>query len=166
MAEINRGINIEDYAGFRDKSRDDRAVSDRVKTAVARWVQGEESEVSMGGKTVTIGADGGLNMMEMLLASYAACDAAVVALHASYLGIRLNGVTVEAEGHFNVASYVGVDGAPGSGYDWVKTRITVESPDEITQEQLDHITQMCHTGSPVGDTLTREVEMSVSIKQG
>ena len=90
MGDLNRGFNLDAYGGFRDKVAGDSSAGIREKVAVAEWVQGEESTVNIGGKEITIGSDDGLNMMEVLLASLAACDTAVVGLHASYMGLKVN----------------------------------------------------------------------------
>ncbi len=162
METLNRGFDMAVWNGYREKVIKDRSNADREKIAVAHWVQGEETRVSLGGHEVTIGSDDGLNMMEMLLASFAACDAAVVALHASYMGIKINELKVEVSGHFNVASYVGVEGSPGSGYDRITMRIHLDAPG-ATAEQIDHLKHMCEVGSPVGDTLTRNVPIELDI---
>jgi uncharacterized OsmC-like protein len=47
-------------------------------------------------------------MMEMLLASFAACDVAVVGLHASVMGLKIKHLHATARGHFNVAAYLGI----------------------------------------------------------
>ena len=162
MAELNKGFDMEAYTNFKERILEDESNADRDKTAVARWVQGEEARVSLGGKEVTIGADDGLNMMEMLLASFAACDAAVVALHASFMGLKVNGLTVEVNGHFNVAAYIGVEDRPGPGYDRMSVKVHLDAPD-ATPEQIAYLAHMCEVGSPVGDTLMRKLPAELEI---
>lgn len=162
MTVNNRGIDVAAWSGFKDKALKDRSAADRQKVATARWVQGEEARVTVGDKEVTIGADDGINMMEMILASFAACDAAVVAVHASYLGLQVNDIRVEVSGGFNVSSYIGVEDAPGSGYDRISTTVYLDAPG-VTPEQLAHLTHMCEIGSPVGDTFARAIPTEVKI---
>jgi uncharacterized OsmC-like protein len=122
MADLNKGFNMDSYNKFKSRAQENPKVADRDKTAVAYWVQGEEARVVLGDKEVTIGADAGMNMMEMLLSSYAACDAAMVALHASFMDLKVERLKVEVSGHFNVAAYLGIEDAPGAGYDQISVK--------------------------------------------
>jgi uncharacterized OsmC-like protein len=162
MTANNRGFDMAVWGGFKEKVLGEPSAADRHKVATARWVQGEEARVTVGENTITVGADDGMNMMEMMLASFAACDAAVVGLHASYLGLKVNDISVEVTGDFNVSSYIGVEDAPGSGYHNVMTTVYLDAPG-ITQEQIDHLTHMCEVGSPVGDTFARAIPTEIKI---
>ena len=162
MTDLNRGFNIDAYGGFKNKVEQDNDAGIREKVAVSEWIQGEESRVTIGGKELTIGSDDGMNMMEVLLASLAACDTAVVGLHASYMGLKVNSIRVEVSGEYNVASYIGVDGAPGSGFNDLSMKIHLDAPD-ATPEQLGHLAHILETGSPVGDTFHRPIPVDVEI---
>ncbi len=162
MSVDNKGFDMAAWGGFKEKLLDTPAAANRTKVATARWVQGEEARVTVDGKEITIGADDTMNMMEMMLASFAACDAAVVGLHASFMGLKVNNITVEVSGGYNVAAYLGVEGAPGSGYDRISTTVYLDAPD-VTPEQIAHLTHMCEVGSPVGDTFARAVPTEVKI---
>jgi len=162
MTVNNRGIDLAAWSGFKEKARQNRSAADRHKVATARWVQGEEARVTVGENEITVGADDTMNMMEMMLAAFAACDAAVVAVHASYLGLKVNEITVEVTGDFNVSSYIGVEGAPGSGYQHVTTTVYLDAPG-VTPEQLAHLAHMCEVCSPVGDTFARAIPTEVKI---
>ncbi len=163
MTELNKGFNMDEYNAFKVMVLEDPKNADRDKTAVAHWVQGEEARVVVGDKEVTIGADDGLNMMEMVLASFAACDAAMVSLHASFMGLKVERVTVEVNGHFNVARYIGIEDGPGPGYDQFSLTIHVEAPD-ATPEQIAHLKHICETASPVGETLARAIPVRLEVK--
>ncbi len=163
MSELNKGFDMDEYNDFKAKVLEDRTKADRDPTAVAHWVQGEEMRVVYGDKEVTIGADDGLSSMAMVLAAFAACDVAMVALHASFMGLKVESVTGEVNGHFNVARYLGIEEGPGPGYDQMSTTIYVEAPD-ATPEQIAHLKHVCETASPVGDTLGRVVPMQLEIK--
>ena len=162
MAELNKGLDMEVYNGFKEKVLEDRTNADRDKTAVARWVQGEETRVVLGDNEVTLGADDGLSSMEMLLTSFAGCDAAMVALHASFMGLKVKSVTVEVNGHYNVAAYLGIEDVPGAGYDRMSTKVYIDAPD-ATPEQLAYLKHICETGSPVGDSLTGPIPIDLEI---
>jgi uncharacterized OsmC-like protein len=162
MADLNKGFNMDSYNKFKSRAQENPKVADRDKTAVAYWVQGEEARVVLGDKEVTIGADAGMNMMEMLLSSYAACDAAMVALHASFMDLKVERLKVEVSGHFNVAAYLGIEDAPGAGYDQISVKVYLDAPD-ATPEQLAYLHHISETGSPVGDTFSRIVPTELEI---
>ena len=87
----------------------DPAKADRNPALVAHWVGGSRSRVEFKDKVVHIGGDDELNPMQMFLATLAACDVDLVAMHASFLGLKIESLSVEATGHFNVQSYLGLD---------------------------------------------------------
>ena len=162
MANLNKGIDVDAYNSFRDKAREDLTRADRHKTAVARWVQGEETRVVIGDSEVSLGADDAPSAMEMLLTSLAGCDAGMVAVRASLMGIKVNSVTAEAHGHYNPAGYVGVDDVPGPGYDEITIKVYIDAPD-ATPEQIAQLKHLAETVSPVGDTLTRAVQIETDV---
>jgi uncharacterized OsmC-like protein len=162
VAVFNRGLDVEAWNRFKEQIVEDPSVGDGNKVVVAHWVQGEEARITIRDNEVTIGTKNGVNIMEMLLASFATCDAAVVAVHASFMGLKVNDITVEVSGHYNVASYVGIEGAPGSGFDGITTKIYLDAPD-ATPEQIAHLKHMCEVGSPVGDTFKRNVPIELEI---
>jgi uncharacterized OsmC-like protein len=98
--------------------------------------------------------------MQFALAALAACDVDLVAMHATMMGIEVHDLRVEASGHFNVQSFMGVENKPGSGYDEIAYRVVLDAPD-ATSEQLAYLAERCELSSPVGDTLARSVKMTL-----
>lgn len=158
----NKGLNIEAWRAFKERAQADPTQADREKIAIAHWIQGEEARVEIAGKEVVVGGKGDINMMEMILASLAACDAAVVAVHASYMGLEIKDLKVAVSGSYNVSSYIGVKGAPGPGFDEIRVQIYLDAPD-ATPDQITYLTEMCERVSPVGDTLTRGIAVDIEI---
>ena len=98
--------------------------------------------------------------MQFVLAALAACDVDLLAMHATMIGLEVNSLRVEASGHFNVQSYIGVENTPGSGYDQIAYRVILDAPN-ATAEQIAYLTERCEKSSPVGDTLARHVNMTL-----
>ncbi len=96
----------------------------------------------------------------LVLAALAACDVDLVAMHATMIGLEVNSLRVEASGHFNVQSYIGLEDKPGSGYDQISYKVILDAPD-ATPEQIEYLVERCEQSSPVGDTLERNVSMTL-----
>ena len=119
----------------------------------ASRIQFEDKEAHIGGR-------GELNPMQFVLAALAACDVDLVAMHATMIGLEVNSLRVEASGHFNVQSYIGLEDKPGSGYDQISYKVILDAPD-ATEEQIAYLVERCEQSSPVGDTLARNVSMTL-----
>lgn len=125
------------------------------RTGTRSWSPNDRrhrSRVEFGDKVAHLGGDDDFNAMQMLLAALAACDVDLVAMHASFLGIPVESLAVEATGHFNVRSYLGLEGAPGSGYDHISYTVRISAPG-ATPEQIAYLSERCERSSPVGDSL-------------
>jgi len=157
VTEIN-GVTVARLLEFKAIVAQDSTKAERTPALVAHWVGGSRSRVEFKEKVVHIGGDDELNPMQMFLAALAACDADLVAMHASFLGLKIESLSVEATGHFNVQSYYGVGGAQGSGYDAIAYSVRLSAPG-ATAEQIAHLRERCERSSPVGDSLARAIPL-------
>ena len=157
------GVNVTELLEFKDRVAQDSTKADRNPMLIAHWVGGSRSRVEFKDKVVHIGGDDELNPMQMFLATLAACDVDLVAMHASFLGLKLESLTVEATGHFNVQSYLGLDNAPGSGYDAIAYTVRLSAPG-VTPEQIALLRDRCERSSPVGDSLTRAIPLKLEFE--
>ncbi len=160
--EIN-GVNVTELLGFRDAVMQDPTKADRDPVLIAHWLGGSRSRVEFKDKVVHIGGDAELNPMQMFLASLAACDVDLVAMHASFLGLNIKTLSVEATGHFNVQAYLGLDSALGSGYDAIAYTVRLSAPG-VTPEQIAILRERCERSSPVGDSLTRVIPLKLQFQ--
>ena len=160
--QIN-GVDVEGLRRFRDQARQDLSCADRNPQLVATWVGADGSRVKLRDIELDVGVPGRMNPMQLLLASLAACDVDVIATHASLLGIELEKLSIEATGHFNVRSYLGIEGAPGSGYDQIAYTVRLRAP-RATREQLSRLRAALERSSPVGDSLNRPVALRMSFE--
>ncbi len=159
MARVNE-MNQEVLFSFREQVEEDSSRADRWPTVVAHWDGKSASRIEFEDKVAHIGGRGELNPMQFVLAALAACDVDLVAMHATMMGIEVRDLRVEASGHFNVQSFMGVENTPGSGYDEIAYRVILDAPD-ATSEQLAYLAERCELSSPVGDTLARSVKMTL-----
>ncbi len=156
-------VNVAELQAFREMVTQDASKADRNPVLVAKWIGGSRSRVEFGDKVAHLGGDDDFNAMQMLLAALAACDVDLVAMHASFLGIPVESLAVEATGHFNVRSYLGLEGAPGSGYDHISYTVRISAPG-ATPEQIAYLSERCERSSPVGDSLTRAIPLTLAFE--
>ena len=159
------GMDRDAVVGFKEAVSVDPAKADRWPTVVAEWDGGSRSRISFKDMTTHIGGDDELNPMQFVLAALAACDVDLLAMHAAMLGLEIRTLRVEASGHFNVQSYMGLEGTPGAGYDQVSYKIILDAPG-ATPDQLAYLRERCERSSPVGDTLARNVAMTLEFDAG
>ncbi|MDP3984863.1 MAG: OsmC family protein [Acidimicrobiia bacterium] len=162
MTTIN-GIDVDDLQSFRRSIQKDSIKADRRPTVVAQWVGGSRLRIECGDVVAYLGGEGELNAMQALLAALAACDIDVMAMHAAMIGVQIEDMTVEATGHFNLASYLGLDHASGPGYDGMTYRICLWAPG-ASPEQVAYLRERCERSSPVGDSLSRAIPLELDIQ--
>jgi uncharacterized OsmC-like protein len=106
-----------------------------------------------GGAPIFVGGSGEPSAMRMLLAALAACDVDLVANRAALLGVKIESLTVQATGHFNVLRYLGLDAPDSPGYDRIGYTVRLKTQG-ATSEQLADLRRACEEASPVGDTIS------------
>jgi uncharacterized OsmC-like protein len=159
MPTIN-GMDQDELFSFKEAVAEDATKADRWPTVTAEWVDGSRSRIGFGDKTTHIGGDDELNPMQFVLAALAACDVDLLAMHATMIGLEVKSLRVEASGHFNVQSYIGLEDTPGAGYDQISYKVSLDAPD-ATPDQVEYLVERCKRSSPVGDTLARQVAMTL-----
>ena len=157
------GLDVADLRAFREMAAQDASSADRNPALTAHWVGGSRSRVEFCGKVAHLGGDDDFNAMQMLLATLAACDVDLVAMHASFLGIPIESLSVEVTGHFNVCAYLGLEDAPGSGYDRIAYTVHIVAPD-ATPNQIAYLRERCERSSPVGDSLARAIPLTLAFE--
>lgn len=154
------GVEVGELLEFKNICAQQPEKADRNPALVAHWEGGSRSRVEFKGMTLHLGGDDEFNPMQVFLASLAACDVDLIAMHASFLGLKIESLSVEATGHFNVCSYLGLDGAPGSGYDGISYTVRISVPG-ATSEQIAYLRERCERSSPVGDSMSRAIPLKM-----
>ncbi len=163
MPDLNEGINVDELVQFKEMVEEDSAHADRSPTLVAHWIGGDASRIEYGEMETHIGGENRLSPMHMVLASLAACDVDLVSMHASILGLKIESLSVEATGQFNVQAYLGLEDVPGSGYDTITYTVRIHVPG-ATSEQIAYLRERCEKSSPVGDSLSRPIALSLEFE--
>lgn len=162
ITEIN-GVKVTKMQEFKNIVMKDPTKGDHNPSLVAHWVGGSRSRVELKDKVVHLGGHGEFNSMQMLLATLAACDVDLMAIHASFLGLKIENLSVEATGHFNLQSYLGLEDAPASAYDAISYAVNLSVPD-ATPEQIAYLRERCERSSPVRDSLARAIPLKLEFK--
>ena len=105
---IVNDMKQETLFSFKETVEADSTKADRWPTVVAHWDGKAASRIQFEDKEAHIGGRGELNPMQFVLAAFAACDVDLVAMHATMIGLEVDSLRVEASGHFNVQSYIGL----------------------------------------------------------
>lgn len=162
MAVIN-GVDVEEIKQKQENVKKDSSAGDREPKIIAKWLGGSAAQVRMGDISSKIGSDGNLNAMQTLLASLAACDIDVIAMNAALISLPIDEISIEAGGHFNTQSYYGVENGSGPGYDRITYTVHIKAP-KATPEQIKILKAKCERASPVGDSLTKSIPLTIDFK--
>ena len=109
---LNKGVDVDALLRFRDSVIADGSKADRRPQMSGRWNGDDEAIITFGEKQMVVGGKDHLNAMQTLLAAFIGCDIDVVAMNASFLGIKIEELVIEASGFFNVQSYIGAAAGP------------------------------------------------------
>jgi len=110
-----------------------------------------------------LGEDIGPNPVEYALTALAACVTTSIVYHAAAKGIQLNSVESRLEGDIDLQGFLGLSKEVPRGYKEIRMffKIDADAPDE----KLEEIVQLGPTYSPVFDTITRAVPVSVKLEK-
>ena len=161
--KIINGMDIEELRAYQAEVLKDHYQAERNPTLVANWVGGSRARVQKDGIVTHIGGDSELDAMQTLLACLVACDVEVIVMHAAFKGLEIKSLSIEATGHFNIARFMGAEGAPGPGYDRISYKVRINAPG-ATPEQIAYLQKVCEHTSPVGDSLAKAIPLKLEFE--
>ena len=109
---------------------------------------------------VLLGTDKGANPVECLLHALAACVTTSMIYHAAAKGIRIEAVESSLEGDLDLQGFLGVDPSVRNGYQGIRMSMKIKA--DASDEQIQQLGKLGPTFSPVFDSLTKGVPVSVS----
>ena len=107
-----------------------------------------------------MGKDSGMMPIELLLAALSSCKTIVLQETAKNLQIPLSHLSVEVEGDFDAAGFMGDPTVP-IGFSALRTLYHIESP--ATSEDIDTLIAYVESHCPVAATLTNTPESTIEI---
>jgi uncharacterized OsmC-like protein len=112
---------------------------------------------------ILLGKDAAANPVEYLLHALAACLTTSMVYHASARGIRIDQIESSFEGDLDLRGFLGLDPAIRKGYQGIRARFKITA--DVPDEQLQEIIRLGTEHSPVFDSLTKGVPVSVTAER-
>jgi uncharacterized OsmC-like protein len=112
---------------------------------------------------VLLGKDTAANPGEYLLHALAACLTTSIVSHAAARGIEIEEVESSLEGDVDLRGFLGLDEKVRQGYQGIQVSFKIKA--NVPDEQLQEIVQLGRRHSPVFDSLTHGVPVSVTAER-
>ena len=108
---------------------------------------------------VLLGRDQAPNPAEYLLTALAACVASALVYHAAARGIAIEEVESQVEGDVDVRGFLGLDENVRRGFQNIRMTLAIHA--DVTDEQLQELASLGTGFSPVFDSVTNGVPVTV-----
>jgi uncharacterized OsmC-like protein len=110
---------------------------------------------------ILLGKDQGPNPVEYLLTALAACVTTAIVYHAAAKGVTIRSMESRLEGDIDLQGFLGIRDDVPRGYQAIRMFVDIDA--DCPPEKLEEIVQLGPNYSPVFDTLTRPVPVSVQL---
>ena len=110
-----------------------------------------------------LGTGKGPNPVEYLLTALAACVTTSLVYHAAAKGIMLNSVESRLEGDIDLRGFLGISKDVRKGYQEIRMYFKIDA--DVPEELLEELVQLGPTYSPVFDSITKGVPVSVQLEK-
>lgn len=109
---------------------------------------------------VLLGLDNGANPVEYLLHALAGCVTSAIIYHAAAKGIAIEACESTLEGDIDLHGFLGIDPDTPRGYQEIRMKFRISA--DVSDEELEKLVQLGPAFSPVFDTVTRAVPVTVT----
>jgi uncharacterized OsmC-like protein len=110
---------------------------------------------------VLLGEDSSANPVEYLLTALAGCLMTSLVVHAAARGIKVEEVEARLEGDIDLQGFLGLADDVPKGFEAIRVAFKVKA--DVPDEKLEDILQLAPTFSPVYNTLTQSVPVTVTL---
>ena len=110
---------------------------------------------------ILLGTDQAPNPVEYLLTALAACVTTSIVYHAAAKGIAIRSMESRLEGDIDLQGFLGLRDDVPKGYEQISMFVKIDA--DVPPEKLEEIVNLGPTFSPVFDTITRAVPVSVQL---
>ncbi|MGE5646370.1 MAG: OsmC family protein [Acidobacteriota bacterium] len=112
---------------------------------------------------VLLGTDKGASPVEHLLHALASCVTTSMVYHAAARGIAIEEVESTVEGDIDLRGFLGLDKNIRNGYQGIRMSFRIKA--DVSDEQLQEICRLGPNASPVFDSLTHGVPVTVACER-
>jgi uncharacterized OsmC-like protein len=109
-----------------------------------------------------LGKDLGPNPVEYALTALAACVTTSIVYHAAAKGVTIRSMESRLEGDIDLQGFLGLRDDVPRGYKEIRMYVNIDA--DAPPEKIQEIVQLGPTYSPVFDTITRAVPVSVQLE--
>jgi uncharacterized OsmC-like protein len=113
--------------------------------------------------SVLLGQDNGANPVEFVLHALAGCLTTSLIYHAAAQGIKIDEVESQFEGDIDLHGFLGLSDKVRNGYENI--RVTFRIKADAPEEKLQELCQLAQRRSPVFDTISNPVSVSVKAQK-
>ena len=157
------GIDIEELNGDIETLKEDPSLCQINEKLTAEWVGGFRARIYSEDKELYIGGEDDFSAMSLTQASLLACEIDVIVLYATLRGIELEKLTIEGLGEFNLSRFLNIADNPSPGFQKIKYKVKIKARN-VSPEQLKDFAALCENVSPVGDSLSRAVPITLEFE--
>ncbi len=112
---------------------------------------------------ILLGRDLGPNPVEYLLTALASCVTTSIVYHAAARGIVIRSMESRLEGDIDLQGFLGIRDDVPKGFKEIRMFVTIDA--DASKEELEDIVKLGPTYSPVYDTVTRPVPVTVQLAE-
>ncbi|MHC4259221.1 MAG: OsmC family protein [Planctomycetota bacterium] len=176
------GLDVEALSGCKDDLKDNPDVGKYKFRAKNEWVDGahcrtEIKDFCAAGEEGShdkvhvlegdepaglLGEDHGPNATEALLHALGACLNASFIYHAAAQGVKVDELVFELEGDLDLNGFLGVDENVPSNFQQIRVKCRAKA--DAPREKLEELCDYAQKRSPVFNTVTRPVPVSVTLE--
>jgi len=112
---------------------------------------------------ILLGHDQGPNAGEYLLSALAACVTGTLVYHAAARGIEIEEIESTVAGDIDLRGFLGTDPSVRNGFQNIRMNFKIRA--EVSDEQFEELAKLGTTFSPVLDSLTKGVPVTVQTQR-
>jgi uncharacterized OsmC-like protein len=182
--KIVNGVNVSQLFNTIEAIKGNPAIAEFKFRATNRWIDGTHCrgtikdfygalkeddsrppmDYDMDEPPVLLGNNAGRNPVEYLLVALSGCLTTSLVAHASARGIKIRGIRSKYEGDLDLRGFLGISEDVPVGYQSIRVYFEIDA--DVSDEQKEEMIRTAQKYSPVFNTLTKSVPVSVHLHKG
>ena len=178
---VVNGVNVDELFGTIDAVKKAPVIAKFKFRAENQWVDGGHNRTTLKNfygtqqdhehkepfvldadePPLLLGRDIGPNPVEYALTALAACVTTSIVYHAAAKGVTIRSMESRLEGDIDLQGFLGLKDDVPRGYKEIRMYVNIDA--DAPPEKLQEIVQLGPTYSPVFDTITRAVPVTVKL---